>query len=1011
MNTLFRVNKLSSAIVCAMMGGVLGAPIALAQEEQDAVETQEANAEALEEVTVTGYRASLKAAADLKRDDSRIIDAVVAEDIGKLPDNNIAEALQRVTGVSINREYGVGSEVSIRGFPQNRVEINGRTTLGDDRNGISFDDMPAAFMSAVEVIKSPTPEMIEGALGGTVNMKTVRPLELDDQTISIMLDGEYADKTENWAPIFNATYGNNWELGEGAFGVVASFSYQDRSLRQDTFQNDLRVQDGFDINNDGVIDDSDNAANTPSGNYVFSREHKYEPWVEDREREAINVTLQWAPNERSSFYADFNYTDRTGSEEAYSVLMAGGSPQTIAAYDDENGTNLSATNGATYEDSDGQLSNYVLSDAFILPKTWSEFRETESTSLAFGGDFDIIEDKFTVKFEYSMAESDQTEPKTEFNWRAHDQIAEALNPAEENLFNVDAIIDVSNHNAVPGVSFIGQPDIYTDADKLALREFRHTTADDENSEDAFRIDFEYNNPGGLEWFSAIKAGFRVTDRESEFNSAEFRTANLHRDLTTADGSEFVVWTMSEFDALYPGTLVSPYSPGDLFDQAGYASANQTAPFLLYDGAQLANNLGGTFDIVKELLAGTNREVTGSLASNLSPRLSSFRKIEEETTAFYLQANLDFETTRIVVGGRFVETDISSSAYQDDVIVSSSDSYSDFLPSINVTVDLSENTLLRISGAKVMRRPDFNDLSPAFEFNSDLILADRGNPGLEPYRSTQFDFGIEHYYDNGNMLSATVFYKDVASFLRESIYCAYFEDGVPGQNHSAGAFDQICILPPGTTENSTSYTSTDDEAEFLEFVAAGRNGVQTTTVTNGSNGTIQGFEIGGVYNFDFLPGAWAGLGINANYTLSRSEDPDGVALEDISENSYNVQLFWEYNGMALRLAYTYRDEFLDETSQKRTEHIGELVAGNDIFSNSFEADEAGGVYDPTQGNNFRDGIEQLDVSASWDVTDYLTLVGSITNLTGEPIINSSVTGTAWQVQESDRRFNFGMRATF
>ncbi len=956
-------------------------PVATAQVAGAAPEADE-----IEEVVVTGIRGSLKAAADIKRNDSRIVDAIVAEDIGKLPDNNIAEALQRVTGVSINREYGVGNEVSIRGIPDNRVEINGRTTLGDSRSGISLDDMPAAFLAAVEVVKSPTPEMIEGALGGTVNMKTVRPLDLREPVYSASFDAEYADKTENWAPIFNATFGNNWDFdGGGSFGVVASLSYQDRELRQDTFQNDLRVQDGFDINNDGIIDASDEAQNTPSGNYIFSREHKYEPWVEIRERTAANVSLQWAPNDRGNLYLDLNFTDRDGGEEAYSVLMAGGSPTNAL--------------GTAFEDAGGQLSGYVLEGAFILPKTWSEFRKTESFSHAFGGDFDLT-DKLQVRFEYATAESDQVEPKSEFNWRAHDQAAELLDPAGQNLFNVDAIIDASNPDKVPGVTFVGQPGIYLDQDRLALREFRHLTDDIDNAEDAFRVDFEYSNLGDLDWFSALKAGIRVTDRDYERSSKEFRSANLHQDLTTADGSEFVVWTMSEFNALFPGTLVTPYQPGDLFDQAGYASANQTAPFTLYDAALLSGDVEGTFDIIKQLLQGTNREVSGTLASNLADRLGPYTLIGEETTAFYLQADLDFEAARVVVGGRYVETEVTSSAYQDGVLVSDKEKYEDFLPSINIAVDLSDNTILRASGAKVMRRADFGSLSPAFDFNSDVINADRGNPGLEPFRANQFDFGVEHYWE-GNMVSATVFYKDVASFLKESLYCAYFPDGVPGQNQSVGAFDQICILPVGVQADSTVYTSTDDLDEFLAFVAQGRNGVNVSTVTNGSKGKIQGFELGGVYNFDYLPGFWSGLGINANYTYSDSEDPDGVSLEDISESSYNIQLYWEYEDWSARLAWTHRDAFLDETIEKRTEHIGLLVAGNTVDREN----------DPTQGNNFRDTIEQLDVSASWNATDSLVVVGSITNLTGEPIINTSVTGTAWQVQESDRRFSLGMRYTF
>lgn len=940
----------------------------------------------VDEIIATGIRASLEAAADLKRNDNRIIDAIVAEDIGKLPDNNVAEALQRVTGVSINRDYGVGNEVSIRGLPQNRVEINGRSTLGDSRNGISFDDFPSSFLSAVEVIKSPTPEMIEGALGGTVNMKTLRPLDLKGRTIAGSVDLEYADKTEHVAPIVNATIGDNWDLsGGGSFGVVASLSYQDRRLRRDTFQNDLRVQDGFDINNDGVINVADEAQNTPSGNYVFSREHKYEPWVENRERTAANVSAQWAPNDRGNVYLDLNFTERDGGEEAYSVLMAGGSP-----------TNA---NGNAVEDTDGQLTGYVLEGAFILPKTWSEFRKTKSFSHALGGEYNVT-DKLNLSFEYAIAESDQSDPKTEFNWRAHDQVAEAADPAAQNLFLVNALIDASDHNRVPGVTFIGQPDIYLDQDKLALREFRHLTDDIFNTEEAFRFDAEYSNPGNLQWFTTVKAGFRATDREYEKSSAQFRTANLHQDLTTADGSEFVVITMTEFNDLYPGTLVTPFQPSDLFQQAGYTSANQTAPFTLYDAALLSEDLEGTFEIISELLRGTNREVSGSLASNLTPNESAFAKITEKTKAFYLQGDLDFDIARVVLGARYIETDVTSSAFQDGVLVDDTQSYSDFLPSINVSVDLSENTILRASGARVMRRADFEQLSPAFNFNSDIISATRGNPGLEPFRATQFDFGVEQYW-NGNLLSATVFYKDVASFLKDSLYCAYLPDAVEGQNQSVGAFDQICILPAGVQADSDIFTDTDDLDEFLAFAAAGRNGVKTTTQTNGANGSIQGFELAAVYNFDFLPGAWSGFGINANYTYSESQDPNGVALEDISTNSYNVQLFWEYSDYSLRLAYSHRGRFLDDTQQKRTEHIGELVAGNDIDLEN----------DPTQGNSFRDGITQLDASASWDVNDWLTLVAYATNLTGEPLINSAVTGTAWQVRESDRRFTLGARAKF
>ncbi len=981
------------AALCASVAFSFASPVFA----QDVVEVQQEAAnqaeddKVLDTIVVTGIRSSLKKAAELKRDSSQVIDAIVAEDIGKLPDNNIAEALQRVTGVSINRDFGVGNAVSIRGLPQNRVEINGRSTLGDARQGISLDDMPAAFLSQVEVIKSPTPEMIEGALGGTVNMKTLRPLELSDRVLSVSVDAEYADKTENIAPIINGTYGDKWDLGAGgSFGVVASLSYQDRELRQDQFQQDLRVQSGFDWNDDGTIGVDEFSSNTPSGNYIISREHKYEPWVEHRERTAANVSLQWAPaNDRGNFYFDFNYTDRDGGQEAYSVLQAGGSA-----------TNA---NGTAVEKENGELTGFVLEGSnFILPKTWSTFRSTESFSNALGGDWDFT-DSLNVSFEFASAKSDQKTPASEFNWRAHDQAAEALDPAGQNRLFIDSLIDTSSHGSVPGVTYLnGVENPYLNQEALALREFRHRTDDIENAEDAFRIDVEYANPGGLSWFTAAKAGVRVTDRSYERNRSEFRSPNLHQDLTSADGSEYIVWTMAEFANLYPGTLVTPYSGTELFDQAGYTSENQTAPFTLYNAALLSQDLEGTFGIFQELVQGTNREVTGTLQDNLAFSESAYTKIEEDTQAFYVQGEFDFDVATVVAGARFVDTEITASAYQDGVIVTDTESYSDLLPSINITVPLSDNTVLRASGAKVMRRADFGELSPAYDFNSDVVTASRGNPGLEPYRATQFDFAVEHYWGEANMLSATVFYKDVASFLQSSIYCAYEPEAVASQNQSIPS--QICLLPEGVTEDSFTYSSAPDgtdEGSALWASLRDRAGVQTTTQTNGQNGTIQGFELGLVYNFDFLPGLWSGFGVNTNYTYSESTSPSGTPLEDISKNSYNFQVFWEYDAFAARLAYSHRGRFLDDTTQKRTEHIGLLVASNTIDLDN----------DPTQGNSFRDEISQLDFSASWDVNDWLTVVGSATNLTGEPLISSSAQGVMWEIQESDSRYSLGVRAKF
>ncbi len=286
---MMKINKISAAFLKNRAGTIyktiFGATLtAMLCSTAMAAEQQNEQPDDIEIIEVTGMLGSIKEAARLKRTDGRIVDAIVAEDISKLQDNNIAEALQRITGVSINTDFGVGDSVSIRGLPQNRVELNGRSTIGDSRGGISLQDFPSSFLKTVEVVKSPTADMIEGALGGTVSMQTVRPLELDKMTGAMSLDAEYADKTENWAPVFTGSIGNNWDLGDsGSFGAILMVSYQDREIRQDEFFSRVLPQD---IDIDGL------SANTASGNFVVRDQHTVEQYVENRERTAVNLSLQ-----------------------------------------------------------------------------------------------------------------------------------------------------------------------------------------------------------------------------------------------------------------------------------------------------------------------------------------------------------------------------------------------------------------------------------------------------------------------------------------------------------------------------------------------------------------------------------------------------------------------------------------------------------------------------------------------------------------------------------------------
>ncbi|MBQ4832051.1 TonB-dependent receptor [Pseudoalteromonas sp. MMG010] len=944
--------KCNQTLISAAFLALLTSTGVSAQDEQAA-----APASDIEVIEVKGMLGSMKAAAMLKRTDGRIVDAIVAEDIGKLPDNNIAEALQRITGVSINTDFGVGDSVSIRGLPQNRVELNGRSTIGDSRDGISLQDFPSSFLKTVEVVKSPTADMIEGALGGTVSMKTVRPLELDKLTGAVSIDAEYSDKTENIAPIFSGSIGNNWDFDDaGTFGAIFMLSYQDRELRQDQY---IARALASDIEIDGLT------GNAPDGEFVVRDQHTIEQYVEGRERTAVNLSLQWAPKSGDGMvYLDLNTTKRSGEQNGTSIIGVGGSL---------------VTDSNTTQDAGGQINNYTLTGEYAIPKTYSDFRETDSFSHALGGEW-MLTDNITISGEIAVASSESTRPDSEFTLRPIERELNADGSQANHLY--DGTFYQSG-NKLPSIIH-SDPGAYTDPENLALRTFKSELKNTDNDETAVRFDVVINEPLDVEWLTKVKTGFRATKRDYEYEQYKVEVKDIYKNALNADGS-YATPYIDDFNALFPGSFVTN-TYDNSFDQLGLSGQNDLLTSAIFTGL---TNPAETYAQLQQLLAGTSLASTGSFEDNLEFQDSAYRDISENTTAFYISAYLDFEDITAIVGGRYITTDLESSVIRNGVLETGENDYSDFLPSVNVSYNYSDDTLVRFAAAKVMRRADFGELSPAFDVNNDSTKATQGAIDLEPYRATQYDLSVEHYFGTGNMLSFAVFYKDVESFLSTENTCVADSSTQSGQNVTE--WYAVCQLDSAGVSNSemvfSSSSEFSDAAGFAHVEALrnqGLTGIDTEKVTNGENGKVQGFEIGYQQHFSSLPGAFSGLGISANYTYADSEQPNGSPLLDISKNTYNLQGFWEYSDYAVRLAYNYRDSFLASESEKRVLN----------FSNNYRADRG-----------------QLDFSASWDINEQVTMVANATNLTGEPSIFESELGSAWKYTEADRRYTIGIRAKF
>ncbi|QBF84418.1 TonB-dependent receptor [Shewanella maritima] len=960
----------------ALFGAALTSMLALPAIAEETANDQEN----IEVIQVRGIFGSLKQANLMKRTDARIVDAIVAEDIGKLPDANIAEALQRIPGVSIESDFGVGQNVTIRGVTENLILLNGRSTAGPGRGGISLDDFPSSFLKTVEVIKSPTPEMIEGALGGTVNMQTIRPLELSEPLIAVSLEGEYADKTENTAPKFSAGLGNNWDFGEsGTFGASVNLSYMDREIRRDEYFNKIDLQDNIDIDGDGIVDDSGG----PNGKYQRKTQSTNEQKTEERERTAYGLSLQWAPeSENGNIYLDFNATKLDGGQAAYSILDVGGS---VEARSD------------SYYGHNGLLHNYDLVGAFVIPKTWSDFTTSDTTSHAIGTEWNLTD---TIEFsaEYSISKADELQTASEFN----------LRPIER----TDPTLDLVTHtttssfytgSGIPGYTY-ADSEVLTNPDNLVFREFFHKTIQKDNEEQALRFDFNFTDVG-VDWIAAVKTGMRFTDRD--FKSTRFdlmpngsTLKDSYKKAKNADGLFAPVWID---DPILAGTFKT-VNLNNSFNQTGINGQNDLMTYHVYDAERL-KDANATYELVKQILAHTDYAMTGSLADNMVESSGAYQEINEKTQALYAQFHLDFEDLQAVFGGRYIRTELESSVVDsidadgNKVLTTGKNDYNDFLPSLNVTYNIDESTLARFAAAKVMRRADFDQLSPALDIDNSLVTGTQGSYKLDPYRVTQYDLSLEHYFEDG-LMSAAIFYKDVNSFTETGRSCLADSSTIEGQNTTE--WGNICLLD--TAGQSQSEINFATEAQGQAYVdaakATGNTGILIDTEVNGGSGTVKGLELAYMQQFTFLPDFWSGFGVNANYTYADSEQPDGNPLLKISKHSANAQFYWENEDLQFRIAYNWRDRYLDDQVVKRVQTVGALG----LNTADTEAD-------PTVGNSYREARGQVDFSASWDINESFTVFANAVNLLGEPIEETTELGSVWNYSEADRRYSVGVRAKF
>ncbi|NIB44212.1 TonB-dependent receptor [Pseudomaricurvus alkylphenolicus] len=782
-----------------------------AQETPGFSSDEQALASQIEEIEVMGIRRSLKRALDVKESSNSIVDAISAEDIGKFPDKNVADSLQRIPGVSVDRGWGEGRDIFVRGTDSalNRTLMNGQNVASafwwandNPSRGFNYSMLASELVSGLEVYKSPEADLDEGSIGGAVIVRTRRPLDLDPLTINASVEGLYSELPDEVDPQASGLI--SWSNESGSFGVLASFASQKRTMRRDGLEA-FPTNSLYDVTDQHGNVTNDVYAVWGGGSAIFSQE---------RERETSNLTLQWRPTDQWDivFNAVQSGMDMDNNNQNY-LFLAGG-----AAVDN----NIAVTDPRFIDTSDGKqalvggtLQNLSGTGAAIEPiYRRGAYVETEV--------YDI-----DATFEGN-------------GWQAHMQVgiteASGGSDHDQNYWFEGPTRSVINLGPET-VEFSYLDMDATDASALTLKpgNFRDFIRKMEDEETYLQGDLTFD----VEWgpVNSFKVGAKYRDHTIENNRTTGRANPDHP-------------RFAELEAITLADVSSSLTP-KLHEET--ASAGSLTQYAWLDE-----------DLARERIDSILED--GVWDYNFDQ--NAHYNINEEITAVYAKADFETEKMRGNFGLRVVKTDLSSSAYQNGELGTVSTSYTDYLPSLNLVYNLSENINIRAAASKAMARPSFQKLS------SNLVVdatngetATAGNPLLDPFYAKQFEIGAEWYFGDAGILSGTYFYKDMSTYIVDSTQV----EVIDGQN------------------------------------------VSVTRPFNAEGAKIQGLEL------QWQQELGMGFGIVANYTFTDGEIAASVGdfeLPGNSEDQANASVYYEDSNFSARLSYNYRSE-----------SYGDLVSGS------------------------------------------------------------------------------------
>jgi TonB-dependent receptor len=834
------------------------------------------------DIVVTGVRASLRSAQAIKRNASQVVDSIVAEDIGKLPDRNVAEALQRIPGIQIQRAYGEGRSVAIRGLTQVRTELNGRDIFtASGVNQLSLEDVPSELLAGIDVYKNPSSDLIEDQLSGVINFRTRKAFDFDGFKASASVSNDYYDLIQRSRPAASLLLSNRWDTGIGEIGVLANISYQKTAFRQDVLTTQPFYMLDQSLRSDGTPNNpTDYATASQLGRLgqptTLAHGGGFNQYFGDRRRLGIDLSVQWRPSSTLEITGELfrnNYKFR---------------------YDD-------------------YAFQAYTGDASITPLPGAPFSYGENGDFESGvfqnvpvGSFTSLETRRSITTDYSL--NLKWTPTANLTVTADGQYVRSTTNYSRLIMITNSVAPTLSYDvtgsrpsiAIGPEGFVENPANYSNGG--FLDNFVRSLGTDKSG----RLDAEYRFDGGF--LQSIKAGLRYSERRNSSRDTGYRYTGLSgpvTDYSRTDLNDFFRGDADIYDAVisFPRSLIVDY------DATRAALGIGTTPAFLPSGRHNESQKNFAAYVAAFFKAD---DAPIPIDGNIGGRIV---RTEQNAAGFYQQ-------TPQVTLPNGTQTNGTPTFNP----IAFDQSYTKFLPSVNVRAHLADNLQLRLAASVNLARPSFAQLNPSLSIvepgrtqQNEIHSASGGNPELRPMTSRNIDMSLEWYFSRTGSLTLAGFYKNIKNYIQTAV-----------------------ATRPITFTSGQTY----------DF--------DVTSYLNAENARVKGVEVAYQQFFDFLPGPLGGLGVQANFTYVDSSAPSpavsgpvtSVPLEKLSKYSYNLVGIYERGKLSARLAYNWRSKFVDTTSGNGTGNLP-------LISKSFG---------------------QLDGSVSLNVTPRLTLTLEGRNLT-------------------------------